>query len=364
MKKYVQIVLGLLLAAFFLWWAFRGMNVHEVLAAMRGIRWFWLGVALAGIVATFFTRILRWRYIVRTAKFVSFRSMFSSTQIGFLANFVLPGRAGEVIRALVLSRMEQLPFSKCFAFVALDRVTDLFGLVAVMLLSVLTFHPVDPSRIPAEAHFPDWAMALLQPQAIRAAAVSAILALTALVGIFVLLYVNQRLALRIADACAGAVSKRLVGPVHRLIEHFAEGLKVFRSAGDMAKSVFFSLITWTLFAIVYQSMLYAFGLNAPWYASFLVWSLVAVAISMPGAPGFIGQFHAAILVAMVITMPEVKLDVARAIAIVTHLLNLIPVTVVGVACLYLEGFGLVELRRQSESSDFTSAPAQEDEPQS
>lgn len=348
MKKYLQIAVGVALALFFLWWAFRGMNVEEVMAAIRGIHWFWLGMATAGITTTFFTRILRWRYIVRTAKFVSFRSMFNATQIGFLANFVLPGRAGEVIRALALSRSQQLPFSKCFAFVALDRVTDLVGLVVVMMLAVLTFHPVDQARIPAGA-LPEWAKALLQPEAIRAAAASALLALAVLVAAFVLLFVNQRLALRIADACVGLVSKKLVGPVHRLVEHFAEGLKVFRSIGDMAKSVFFSLITWALFAFVYQSMLYAFGLNVPWYASFLVVSLVAVAVSMPGAPGFIGQFHAAIVVAMIITMPEVKLDVARALAIVTHLVNLVPVTIAGVICLYLEGFGLGELRRESAS---------------
>ncbi len=355
-KKRIQVVIGIALAGLLLWWAFRGMDVREMGAALRGMHWGWMGLAFAGVLVSFFTRVLRWRYIVRTAKPVSFRHMFSATQIGFLANFVLPGRAGEVVRALVLGRLEQLPFSKCFAFVALDRVTDLVGLITVMLLSMLTYRPPQVSELPPD--FPAWAAALVRPGAIRAATFSASGVLVVLVGVLALLYMNQGLALRMAGACVGLVSKRLVAPVHDLLHHFAEGLQVFRSAADMAKSLFFSLVTWAIFGITYIAILYAFDLDAPWYAACIVLSLIAVAISLPGAPGFIGQFHAAIVAAMLITMPSINLDVARAVAIMAHLVNLIPVVLVGLYCLYLEGFGLIELRRQTESAE-VSTPANE-----
>ncbi|HPO12582.1 MAG TPA: lysylphosphatidylglycerol synthase transmembrane domain-containing protein [Candidatus Hydrogenedentes bacterium] len=355
-KKRIQIVIGIALAAVLLWWAFRGTDVREMGAAMRDIHWGWLCLSLLGVVVSFFTRILRWRYIVRTAKPVSFRSMFSATQIGFLANFVLPGRAGEVVRALVLGRLEQLPFSKCFAFVALDRLTDLVGLIVVMMVSMITYRPPSVSDLPAD--FPAWAASLVRPGAIHAATFSACAFLVVLAGAFVLLYVNQGLALRISDACMGLVSKRLVKPMHDLLFHFAEGMQIFRSAADMAKSVFFSLVTWAIFAMTYMSILYAFHLDPPWYSAFVVLSLLALAISLPGAPGFIGQFHAAIVAAMVITMPNINLDVARAIAIVAHLVNLIPVYIVGFYCLYLEGFGLIELKRQTETAE-AEAPEKE-----
>src|SRR5690606_14395379 len=102
------------------------------------------------VVLSFYVRILRWKYVVRATAPASFRSMFSATQIGFLANFTLPARAGEFIRPLVLSRLVGIPFSKSLALTSLDRVTDLFGLVAVMIVAGLAFQPTESVPVPKE----------------------------------------------------------------------------------------------------------------------------------------------------------------------------------------------------------------------
>lgn len=350
MKKTVQILAGLALGGLLLWWVFRGTDWGEVWGALRTVHWGWLAVAEAFVVASFFVRILRWRYIVRTAKPVSFRSMFSATQIGFLANFVLPGRAGEVIRALVLSRLEKIPFSKCFAFVALDRVTDLFGMLAAMLVAVLAFRPDTAAAVSPEAHFPEWASPLLQPQAIRTAAFSAMLFMLVVVAAFVMLYVNQRLVLRWTERILGLVSQRLAERITGMLGHFAEGLHVFRAAGDMAKSLGFSMLTWVCFVLTFETLFRAFDIAAPWYTPFVTLSLVSLVISLPGAPGFIGQYHAAIWAALLICSPSINSNVVRAIAIMGHLINLIPVTLVGLYCLQTEKLGLFALKREGETA--------------
>lgn len=358
MKRKAQIAIGLAIGVTLVWLLFRGTDWAAVGEAIRSAHGAWLVLAFLGVLVSFVTRILRWGYIVRTAKPVSFRSMFSATQIGFLANFTLPGRAGEVIRALVLARLERLPFSKCFAFVALDRLTDLIGLIVVLIISVLAFHPDPAIHMADETALPEWASTLLQPGAIRAAALSAAIVLVGLAGGLVLLYVNQRLVLRILDRGIGAASTRLAERVHGLLQQFAEGLHIFRSGLDMAKSVFFSLVTWSMFAVTYGSTLRAFEITLPWYGPFIVLSFVAVAISLPGAPAFVGQFHAAIVAAVLLLQPTADLDVARAAAIIAHLINVVPVTAVGLYCLYTEKLGLLELRRAGERA----GPGAHDEP--
>ena len=348
MKRKIQVVFGLGLGAFLVWLVFRDTDWPKVYAAARSAHWGWLLIGMVAMTATFVSRIWRWRYVVRTAKPVSFRHMFSSTQIGFLANFTLPGRAGELIRSLVLARLARLPVSKCIAFVALDRVTDLFGLISVLLVAVLAFRPAGRITLPPEIPVPDWAGGLLQPAVIRNMALGSAAFMAAIVVVLVLLYVNQRLALRVSDAVVGAVSKRLAERVHEMLRHFAEGLHVFRSAPDMAKSAFFSLVTWGLFAFSYECMLLAFSLELPWYAAFVTLSMVAVAISIPGAPGFIGQMHFGIYAALYVLRPDIDTDLAKAVALVTHVVNVIPVYVVGGVCLYYEQFGLLELRRETE----------------
>ena len=91
MKKYVQGGIGFLLAGLLLWILFRGTDWGEVLEAIRGVSIGWLIAAHVPLLLMFPIRIQRWTYIVRATQPVSFRDLFSATQIGFLANFTLPG---------------------------------------------------------------------------------------------------------------------------------------------------------------------------------------------------------------------------------------------------------------------------------
>ncbi len=346
MKKKIQIFAGVALGLVLLWVVFRDTNWSEVAAATRDVHWGWLLLSQVVIGFSFVARVWRWGYIVRTAQPVSFRHMFSATQIGFLGNFILPGRAGEVIRALALRRLTRIPFTKCFAFVALDRVTDLFGLIAIMFIAALAFRPQEAVN-PTGVSLPEWASPLLQPGAIRAATLSTVVALLVVVGAFVMLYLNQRLMLRISDACFSFVSERLAVRVHGLLRDFAEGMHVFRSFGDMSKSILFSLCVWALFALSYVCAIKAFGLDVPWYSPFVTLALLSVVIALPGAPGFVGQFHVAITASLVLVQPDIDLDVAKAFAIVGHLVNVVPVALAGIFCLWLEKLGLTELSRES-----------------
>lgn len=344
MKKKIQIAAGLVIGLGLLWLLFKDTNWSEVFDAIRKANASLLGLGMLVVFCTFFTRVLRWRYIVRTAKPVSFRHMFSATQIGFLANFTMPGRVGEVVRALVLARLAKLPFAKCFAMVALDRVTDLIGLVAVMIVTIAAYKPVGKVVIPREVFDAEitFDAALVQPGEI-----AVFVSLIVLIGAFVMLYVNQRLVLRISDACLGVVSKKLAAWSHAFLEHFAEGLHIFRSASDMAKSVAFSLLTWCLFLLSFQVLLWAFGIHGPWYTVLVLQVLLAVFIAVPGAPGFVGQFHVPIVIALVLVIPDMDVSKAKAVAIVGHLINVALVAATGVYCLSTERLGLLELTRES-----------------
>jgi uncharacterized membrane protein YbhN (UPF0104 family) len=136
-----------------------------------------------------------------------------------------------------------------------------------------------------------------------------------------------------------------------VVRHFAEGLHIFRNTADVLRSLAWSLATWCVGAASYLTLLYAFGIAPPWYTAFVVISLLSIVISMPGAPGFVGQFHFAIMVSVLVVLPEVPLNTARAIAIVCHLLNFFPVAVIGFYCVYRENFGLLQLRREGARVD-------------
>lgn len=350
MKRNIQIAIGLLLGAFLVWFLFRDTNWANVRDSIEAANWLWLGIAFVCVMVSFFTRSQRWLVIVRTTKPVSFRGVFNAMQIGFLANYTLPLRAGEVLRAVVLARRAQLPFPKCMAFVALDRVTDLFGLLAVLLITAIFFHPERAIELPQGMELPTWAQSLLEPNTIRQVAQVTALASSGIIGALVLLYLNQPLALRLCGGIVGLFSKKLAARANELLTHFAEGLHVFRSPIEMGKAIFWSLVTWALAGACFQCLIIAFHLDAPWHTWCLVLAMLSIAISLPGAPGFIGQYQAGIMLPLALAIPGISVDTAKAIAILGHLVNLLAVALVGVYSLHDEGTGLLALKQEGDQA--------------
>ena len=359
MKKKVQALVGLALGILIVWLLFRDTDWGVVWETIREVHVGWFLLAQIPIWASFPIRVQRWTYIVRATEWVSFRHLFSATQIGFLANFTLPARLGEVIRALVLTRLTKIPFSKTFAMVALDRVTDLFGLMAVMLIGLIAFQPTGGVVIPAETFAMMDEDFEFSAELYRAGAVGAILITLSIVAAFVILYANRHLLLRISDAMVGTVSRRLAERVHIALDHFADGFEVFRSPLDMAKSISLSIATWGCAVIMLMGMYIAFGIDCPWYTAFVMQAMLAIAIALPGAPGLVGQYHLPIVVGLVMLVPGIDLDRARAFAIVAHLINLPPLIITGVYALMTERLGLLELGRQG--AKLSGEPADDSE---
>jgi uncharacterized protein (TIRG00374 family) len=354
-KRKLQVLIGILLGAVIVWLLFRDTDWAAVMESMRGASIAWLLVSQIPIFGSFVARVIRWRYIVRAIKPVPFSTLFNATQIGFLANFLLPLRAGEVIRAFILSRRAAIPFSKSVALVALDRVTDLFGAGACMLVTILAFDMAsDVVLPPGTLSNPE--PIVISSGFVEAGAIGMAAALVIVVAALVVLYANRQLVLRITDLLLSPFSKKLAAHVQALVQQFAEGLHVFRSAGDMLKSVAWSLATWGCFVLSGVCMLEAFHFDYPWHTTFLLQTLLALAVSVPGAPGFVGQFHLAVVVTLLIAVPGASVPEAKAAAIVMHLLNLLPVVVAGIWSLMAEQAGLLELTRRSVEAEAALDP--------
>lgn len=347
MKKKLQALVGLLIGGVLIWVLFRDTDWAEVGRSIKNIHWGWLAIAHVPLAFSFVFRIIRWSYIVNSVTPTSIRNLASATQIGFLANFTLPGRVGEAIRALVLTRLSNIPFSKSFAYVALDRVTDLFGLIAVMLVAIFAYQPAADVIIPATTFgTPD--DITFPANLYRSGAASMGLLMFSIIGSFVMLYIKKDFFIGIVEKVAGVFSKKLADLGVHLLSHFADGLAVFKSPKDMFLSIFFSLLTWTMPVLIFYATLKAFGIDAPWYTPFVMQSILSVFIAVPGAPGFVGQFHVPIVITLVMIIPDMNVDEAKAFAIINHLIQLPPVFILGIYFLITDDFSITALASEGE----------------
>src|SRR4029453_19005240 len=76
----------------------RNGNIAAVWAETRRAELAPLLLALAMTLVTYALRALRWQYLLAPIGPTHFSTAFRTTVIGFAASFLLPARAGEVIR--------------------------------------------------------------------------------------------------------------------------------------------------------------------------------------------------------------------------------------------------------------------------
>lgn len=363
MKNILKIILSVAVAVLLVWLLFRDTPVREVVASIRTADGWLILLSAVPLLIALPLRVQRWACVVRAVMPVRFWPLFSAMQIGFMANFTLPLRMGEVIRIAALMRLTGIPLSKSAAFGGLDRLTDLVGVVTMVLVSLAAFPRGRDVVIPKETF--GYAKDIVWPGAMLETATEGLLAmllvLAVLLGVFcVWPQPISEFAGRILGVCArmaGRVSHGLGDLVRRVADRtvlalhsFSDGLGALKSFRHAFGAIVLSLLTWGGYVLHSLILFKAFHADVPWYGGFLMQALVAVGTGIPGAPGLIGQYHIPIVVAilMVSAMPVAD---AKALAMVSYGVEMFLVLSAGLICLFADRRRLFGRRVEEASAD-------------
>lgn len=131
MSRSWRIALGLAISALALVIALRHVAFRDFARDVASAHLAWLWPALGCFACAFALRALRWAVLL---DFTPYWTTLLSLGIGYMLNNVLPLRAGEVGRALVVSRKTGVRVAHALSSVVVERVLDL---AAVVLLFVL-----------------------------------------------------------------------------------------------------------------------------------------------------------------------------------------------------------------------------------
>ena len=321
---------GLVVAAALLAWAVHGVDPQAVLTRIRQADPVRFAAAVALATATFPLRTARWRVILRDpdGRTLPWRPLWDATAVGFMANNLLPARAGEVARAYVVQRQLPVRFTTALASVAVERVFD--GLVLVALLAVALAVPT----LPAGARV---AGLPLSRVAGSGAAVFGSLFVAAVLVVYGPSAWRERAARVAGRVFPAGVASRL----SRLAGDAVAGLAVLRSPARMALVLGWSLVLWLVNAASFAVCFQAFGLALPPSSALLLQALVAFGVALPSSPGFFGPFEA--LTRVTLALYGVGADRAITYAVAYHLGGFIPITLLGLAALSRSHVRLGEL---------------------
>lgn len=279
--------------------------------------WALIGAGL-GLMALW-VRARRWRYLFPPGDPPP--ALVPALMIGYMANNLLPFRAGEAVRVYVVVRRWGRGLWTTLATLVVERVLD--SLAVVLILGVLVL--LVP--VPAVARW--GALTLLALDVVAATALGALAARPTRLGC-------------ILDG-VGRRWPRLGPRIREAADRFVRGLEGVRARSHLGPLVGWTVLAWLLPALGAWTMLRAAHLDLPWIAGWTVLAFVGLGVSVPSAPGYVGVFHYAAVLALDIFAVERAASVGYAILL--HAAQVLPITVVGWLYLLREHLSLGEATR-------------------
>lgn len=316
----IQALVSLIALAAVVWWATK-QEAPELPSGAEAISWLVLGVAVYALATL--VRGERWHWILRFAQVDAPRGeCYALTTVGYMGNNVLPARAGEALRVVLLSTRTDASKRTVIGSIIAERLLDVVALGAIF---VVTVYGVLGSKV------------LPTDRPILAA------------GITVLV---------LAALCAAVWVLRR----HHVFERVRDWLRPLADApramlareGLVLLAVTFVL--WTFEAGVYYAVARSVDLGISMTGALYLVALTNFVAALPAAPGSIGTFDAAV------AWGAHKLG-ATGSAALSYLLMLrfvlyVPITVVGFVVLVTRYGGWSRLRSAMRSeSRPEAAPA-------
>lgn len=317
----LRIGFGVGVSALLLGLAVRNVDWQEAARALRGANYLYVVPMLPISVWSLYIRAQRWRLFLRPLGVPPMPTLVAATNIGFMSNMLLPLRIGEVIRPVLVSRREQLPLSGLLASILLERIFDMFTILLLFGVSALL--------VPVSPQVRQWG-AMLTGLAFVVG------------GTVILIRWQERLALAIVRRVCDLFPANVGTGVYGFVGGFVKALEILDSPGAFLLALAWSLYLWLVIASIYLLGIVAFAIPAPLLVGALVvTAVVAIAVSVPSAPGYIGSFQIGCVLSLAIF--GVAESQAVAYSIVLHVTQSIGVIAAGLYSLWTQNMSLREL---------------------
>lgn len=330
-RRVLPALLAVAVSLGLLWWALRGVSAAELLDHVTQAELGPLAGAVILATLTFPIRLIRWRILLRdeTGRRYPAGPLWHAVALGFMANNLLPLRAGELVRSYTAARLAQIRFTTVLSSIAVERIFD--GLTVVALLTLALLSPDLPRTV-----------------MVGGVSVAHLARMAGLLGGIALLMAILILA---APLAAERIVRRVVpwpraaGLIVELIEGVRQGLVVLRAPGRLLLVVFWSFVLWLVNALAFYVGFASFDIPVSYFGALLMQGLLVLGISIPSTPGFFGPFEA-VMVA-VLALYGVPSGAAFTYAISFHVTSFIPITLLGLWSLTRTPGGFHGLRQAS-----------------
>ena len=321
LRGVVNFLISVGLAVLFLYFAFSDVNFSEVIELVSHASVLWIIIFAASIMLGHYVRALRWKYILHSVKpDIKMWNLFGALMIGYGVNCVTP-KLGEVTRAIMIGRYENLSRSSMFGTVIVERVIDIISLGAAVLISAFIWSASLYETFP-------WLEVTLY--------ISALILTVVLLMIYLSVKLKEKFygyLLRLI----GKISTRLAERLGYIFEMLIQGFTSLKGSRNYLLTFITSVILLIIYAlgsyIGFFMLDMQSGNNVTFAMGWILMSISAIGTIIP-TPGATGSYHALAISTLVLLFGFGE-TISAAYAFLTHIISYILFIVVALVMFFV-----------------------------
>ncbi len=332
MHKYQKsIIIGIVIGlVFFSIWAYF-FDFSQLIHNLKNLNLAFLFISILTYISAYFVRSVRWNRLLKPIKSFKIRDTYLWALSGNFINYLIPIRAGEAARAIIIKKRANMPISLVLPSIFIDKFFDTVGIF--IILAMIPF--LDIEMVPIL----QWLVTIL----LTIFTIGILILITAIVAEEKLVRVLKRVFFFIPD--------KYQDKVFSMIELFVEGTALFKNHNKtFIEVIILTIVGIMLDGLYFYLMFKAFGFETMNVAMiFFGYTLLNLAYILPQPPGQLGSNELLMSIIFVSGMGMNYADAGSLIA-VAHLLTGILVSLLGILSLSVIGIRIIDLidRRKNE----------------
>lgn len=314
-KRSLSYAFSILLTLIFLYIAFYNVNFGDVLEIVSKASVFWIIILVTVLMLSHYLRAHRWKIILGSVKpDMSMKNLFGSLMVGYAVNCVVP-RLGEVVRAVLVGRWENVSRSAMFGAIILERIIDLLFLCLAIFVSALIWSEDLYATLP-------WLETSLY------------FSLLGIITVIIFLYLIVRYKERFYGIVIKLVNKfsnKLAHKIAHIFEMLIEGFQSLKGVKNYILTFILSVIIMMLYAYASYIGFFVVGMNyikpVSYPMAWVLMSISGIGVLIP-TPNGTGSYHTLIKTALVLLFGFSEV-MSLSYAFITHFISYVVFIIAG-----------------------------------
>lgn len=319
-RRFAVTVIGLIigLGLILIWLNF--VDIREVSNYLRYLKAEFVVLSLLFYIFAYLIRSLRWKVLLQQVQEMTLMKTFLILMAGNFTNYLIPIRAGEIMKCYFIKKLHGTRMSKTLPSVFIDKLFDMTGIFIVLLLLLIL-----PVTLPP--------------------------ALSILIAIILIILVAGCLVLFSAvsakEKIIGFLKKllffipvRFEEKLAEIIRLFIDGLALFKNH----KKIIVPVVTLSVLAVFFDSFFFysiflAFGVKVNYFYVLLGYTLIYLSYIIPHPPAQMGS-NELIMILIFVAGFGLPADMSGAVMLFSHLLTGIVIVTIGIGAYSYAGIEL------------------------